>query len=124
MSNEPTLRQYLSVPYRIEAQTLETQPGVWVRRAAYPELLGCTAEAATIEETLELLERRRIEIIVDLLRAGESPPLPRQPLRDCDPEGLMRRFGLHETLAPILGHTAQSFFGKTAMYAPSARHSE
>ena len=102
---EPALREYLSVPYRIEAETVEVRQGTWVRRATYPELPGCSAEAATIEETLERLERRRIEIIVALLRAGEAPPVPRRPLGDCDPEGLMQRLGLHAALAPLLGHT-------------------
>ena len=96
------LRDFLSVPYRIEAQTLEVQPGVWVRRAAYPELRQCMCEAPTIEEALERLELCRIEIIVDILRAGRRPSVPRQPLGDCDPEGLMLRLGLHAQLAPLL----------------------
>ena len=99
---QPALRDYLSVPYRIEAQALEVRPGHWVRHAAYPELPGCTAQAATIEETLERLERRRIEIIATMVRAGERPPMPRPPLADCDPEGLIERLGLHDALALLL----------------------
>ena len=94
-----TLREYLAVPYRIEAETVERAPGVWVRRARYPELAGCAAEAATIEATLELLERRRVEIIVAMLDAGTPPPVPRDALTDCDPDGLLAGLGLVEHLA-------------------------
>ena len=59
-------------------------------------------ETPTIVQTLELLERRRVEIIIGCLRAGILPPLPRQPLSDCDPEGLLLRLGLHHELAPVL----------------------
>lgn len=100
--SDPILRQVLSIPYRLEAQTIETSPGQWARRAAYPELPGCCAETPTIVQTLELLERRRVEIIIGCLRAGILPPLPRQPLSDCDPEGLLLRLGLHHELAPVL----------------------
>ena len=34
MISEPALRDYLSVPYRIEAETTEVRPGHWLRRAA------------------------------------------------------------------------------------------
>jgi hypothetical protein len=32
------LRDYLSVPYVLEAETVEVAPGSWIRRVAYPEL--------------------------------------------------------------------------------------
>lgn len=106
MAHDPTLRQLLAVPYRIEAQTTETAPDVWVRRAAYPELEECQAEAATIEETLALLEHRRIEVIVAMLRSGRVPPMPRPPLGDCDPVGLLQRHGGHGDLVALLDRSA------------------
>jgi hypothetical protein len=111
MTPEPTLRHYLSIPYRIEAETVEVEQGTWLRRATYPELLGCMAEAATIEEALERLERRRVDIIVALLHGGAAPPAPRPPLADCDPEGLMHRLGLHTALAPLLDRTGARMHG-------------
>ena len=102
MANEPTLRLLLSVPYLIEACTVESTPGIWVRRAAYPELPDCMAEAATIEGTLARLERRRVDVIVDLLKTGKLPPIPRPPLRDYDVEGLLHRLGKYGELTPFL----------------------
>lgn len=102
MANEPTLRLVLSVPYRIEACTMELVEGIWVRRATHPELPDCIAEAPTIEETLAHLEHRRIEVLVALLRAGASFPMPRPPLLGYDAEGLLLRHGLHGELSHYL----------------------
>lgn len=91
---ELTLRELLSIPYRVEAEAIERSPGEWVRRAAYPELPDCVAEAPTIEEALRGLERRRIEVIVNTFHSGARPPVPRPPLRDGSPEGLAQELGL------------------------------
>ena len=37
------LRELLSIPYLLEAEALETEPGRWVVRLSYPELPGCRA---------------------------------------------------------------------------------
>ncbi len=89
-----SLRELLSVPYRIEASTTEDPSGQWVRRAAYPELPGCTVEAPTIEDALRQLERRRLEIIVATVRAGRTPPIPRPPLSGVDPAALAAELGV------------------------------
>ncbi len=102
MSNEPTLRLLLAVPYRIEAFTAEATPGVWVRRAAYPELPDCSAEAPTIEEALARLDQRRTEVLVGLLKSGKLPPLPRPALQDHDAEGLLHRLDRHGELSAML----------------------
>ena len=94
-----SLGDLLSVPYRIEAFTTESTDGQWVRHAAYPELPGCTAEAPTIEDALRDLERRRMEIIVATVRAGQVPPVPRPPLRGTDPMALAAELGLSHLLA-------------------------
>jgi predicted RNase H-like HicB family nuclease len=96
-----TASVYLSIPYRIEAFTYEAAPGRWLRRASYPELPDCVAEAPTITAALDLLERRRVEVILTLIAEGKSPPVPRPPLRDADPEGVLRRLGLDYHL-PLL----------------------
>ncbi len=112
--NNMALRDFLSVPYLVVAQTLELEPGRWMRCASHPELPDCRAEAPDIESALERLERRRIEVIIGILRAGAIPPVPRPPLGDCDPERLLQRVGLHEELAPYLDHAVLRPHGAAA----------
>jgi predicted RNase H-like HicB family nuclease len=96
------LMDFLSVPYVLEAQSVETDEGAWVRRVAYPELPGCMAEAQGIEDALASLERQRMRIILDTVRAGGKPPLPRPPLQSCDPFGLAAHLGLQHELEDLL----------------------
>lgn len=74
------LRELLSVPYLLEAEAVETEPGQWLLRLAYPELPDCTAEGFVVEDVLKELERRRVEIVVTLVEEGREPPVPRKPL--------------------------------------------
>jgi hypothetical protein len=92
------LRDYLSVPYVLEAETVEVIPGSWVRRVAYPELPGCTAESVVVEEALHLLERMRIEMIVGMVGEGRLPPVPRPPLQYCDPAWVAKQVGLGDEI--------------------------
>ena len=76
------LIDYLSVPYRLEAETVELANGAWVRRVGYPELPGCVVESAVVEDALSQLERKRIEIIIAYGRrrpvtAGAAPAAAR-----------------------------------------------
>ena len=96
------LNEYLSVPYLLEAETVEVAPGSWVRRVAYPELPGCSAEAFVVEEALQLLERRRIETIVRMVGEGRLPPVPRPPLTDCDPAWVARQAGLSNEIIALI----------------------
>ena len=88
------LIDHLSVPYRLEAETAELADGAWVRRVSYPELPGCVAESALVEDALSELERKRIEIIIQMVDEGRSPPVPRPPLRDCDPAWVAKQVGV------------------------------
>jgi hypothetical protein len=92
------LIDYLCVPYRLEAATTELADGDWVRRVAYPELADCTAESTALEDALCQLERRRIEMIVRMVADGGAPPVPRPPLRDCDPAWVARQVGVSAQL--------------------------
>jgi hypothetical protein len=92
------LRDHLSVPYLLKAETVEVAPGSWVSRVAYPELPGCNAEAPVVEDALHLLERKRIETIVRMVGEGRPPPMPRPPLRDCDPVWVARQAGLSDEI--------------------------
>jgi predicted RNase H-like HicB family nuclease len=96
------LRELLSVPYLLEAEAVEAEPGRWLLRLAYPELPGCTAEGFALEDVLRDLERRRIEIIVDLVEAGEEPPVPRKPLAVTDPLWIAKELGLAARIAALL----------------------
>lgn len=96
------LREYLSVPYLLEAETVEIAPDSWVRRVTYPELPGCSAEALVVEEALLALERCRIETIVRMVGQGRSPPVPRPPLRDCDPAWVARQAGLPDDIIALI----------------------
>lgn len=96
------LNEYLSVPYLLEAETVEVAPGSWVRRVAYPELPDCSAEALVVEEALLALERRRIEIIVRMVGEDRPPPVPRPPLRDCDPAWVARQAGVSSDIVALI----------------------
>ena len=96
------LNEYLSVPYLLEAETVEVVPGSWVRRVAYPELPDCSAEALVVEEALLALERRRIEIIVRMVAEDRPPPVPRPPLRDCDPAWVARQAGVSSDIVALI----------------------
>jgi hypothetical protein len=102
MEERLRLRDYLSVPYLLEAETVEVAPGSWISRVAYPELSGCSAEALVVEDALHLLERKRIEMIVRMVGEGRPPPTPRPPLRDCDPVWVAKRAGLSDELVALI----------------------
>ncbi|WP_407180732.1 hypothetical protein [Bradyrhizobium sp. STM 3562] len=101
------LRELLSIPYLLEAEAVETEPGKWLVRLAYPELPGCTAEGLVVEDTLKELERRRIEIIVNLVEAGRAPPVPRKPLAASDPLWTAQDLGLSSRVAALLGRSTK-----------------
>jgi predicted RNase H-like HicB family nuclease len=101
------LREFLSIPYLLEAEAVETEPGQWLVRLAYPELPGCTAEGRVVEDALRELERRRIEMIVSLVEAGNEPPIPRKPLLASDPLWTVRELGLSARVAALLQSAAK-----------------
>lgn len=101
------LRELLSVPYLLEAEAVETEPGKWLVRLAYPELPRCTAEGFVVEDVLRDLERRRIEMIVSLVEAGQEPPIPRKPLTASDPLWTAQDLGLSARVAALLGKAAK-----------------
>jgi predicted RNase H-like HicB family nuclease len=76
-------------------------------RLAYPELPGCTAEGRVVEDALEELERRRIEMIVSLVEAGKEPPIPRKPLLASDPLWTVHDPGLSARVSALLASAAK-----------------
>ena len=101
------LRELLSVPYLLEAEAVEAEPGKWLLRLAYPELPGCTAEGSVVEDVLTDLERRRVEMIVSLVEAGKEPPIPRKPLAVSDPLWTAQNLGLAARVAALLGNSTK-----------------
>ena len=96
------LIDYLRVPYILEAESIEAAPGSWVSRVSYPELPNCVEQAATIEDAIDGLERRRIQIIIQILRSGTAPPIPRPPLASSQPYWLIAHYGLEDQFANLL----------------------
>ncbi|RXT45834.1 hypothetical protein B5V03_18215 [Bradyrhizobium betae] len=101
------LRDLLSIPYLLRAEATESEPGQWRIRLAYPELPGCSAESAVVEDALRELECRRIEIIVGLVEQGNQPPVPRRPLSTSAPIWTARELGLAERVARLLDRSPQ-----------------
>ncbi len=75
---------------------------MWVSRVSYPELPDCVEQAATIEEAIDKLERRRIEMIVAMLRGGTPPRIPRPPLVSSQPYWLIAHYALQHDLLDLL----------------------
>ena len=74
------LRNHLAVPYVAVVYSVERPDGTWWRRAEYPELPGCAAEAPSAIEAMELLEQQRVRLIAAAYARGEEIPVPRPPL--------------------------------------------
>lgn len=92
---------YLRVPYLVTAQSRPLSDGSWVRHVEHPELPGCTAEADSITDALDLLEVRRIETVLDMLAAGQVPPARRYLLGDTQARQRVERAGLAEKVVPL-----------------------
>ena len=74
------LDYYLAVPYLLVLESVRHPDGEWLRRAEYPELPGCAAEAYSAVEAIDRLEGERERIIRQLWAAGQPIPAPRPPL--------------------------------------------
>jgi hypothetical protein len=73
------LAYYEAVPYLLVMESVERQ-GEWLRRAEYPELPNCAAEALSAVEALDKLEQERRRVLRQLWDRGASIPEPRPPL--------------------------------------------
>jgi hypothetical protein len=75
----PDLAYYEAVPYLLVMESVERK-GEWLRRAEYPELPGCAAEAHSAVEALDKLEHERRRVLHHLWARGAAIPVPRPPL--------------------------------------------
>lgn len=76
-----TLEEYLAIPYVMLVESVEGPDGQWLRRVSYPELPGCTAEALSPLDAMDMVERARVQLIEERFQRGEPIPVPRPPLR-------------------------------------------
>lgn len=84
----PSIEEYLAVPYKLVVEAFEAADGQWFRRASYPELPGCVAEAFWMEEAVEGVDEMRVRFMLERVERGEPIPVPRPPLRSIDYEHL------------------------------------
>ncbi len=78
------LAYYEAVPYVLVVESVN-RDGTWLRRAEYPELPGCAAEALSALDAVEQLEANRLRLLRQLWERREPIPVPRPPLRDVPP---------------------------------------
>jgi predicted RNase H-like HicB family nuclease len=78
------LAYYKGIPYLLVVETVE-RAGLWWRRATYPELPGCAAEAESAVEAIDRLEQAREALLARCVERGEPIPVPRLPLRGRGP---------------------------------------
>jgi predicted RNase H-like HicB family nuclease len=74
------LAYYEAVPYLLVVESVE-RGGRWLRRAEYPELPGCFAEAESAVEAMENLESERRRLLKQMWDRRIPIPAPRPPLR-------------------------------------------
>jgi hypothetical protein len=77
---ERDLDYYLAIPYLLVLESVEHPDGEWLRRAEYPELPGCVAEAYSAVDAIDRLEEERVRLIHELWERGAPIPAPRAPL--------------------------------------------
>jgi hypothetical protein len=86
----PDLAYYEAVPYLLVLESVE-HGGEWMRRAEYPELPGCAAEAGSVLEAIDRLEGERRRVLREMWERGAPIPVPRPPLRGVLPRPEARR---------------------------------
>jgi predicted RNase H-like HicB family nuclease len=75
-----SLDYYEAVPYLLVVESVE-RGGQWRRRAEHPELPDCAAEADSVPEALDQLDRERRRVLRKLWERGDPIPVPRPPLK-------------------------------------------
>jgi predicted RNase H-like HicB family nuclease len=101
--NSLTPEEYLAIPYTLVMESVEKPDGTWIRRAEYPELPGCVAEAVSPLDALDKLEEARVRYILGRLRRGEPVPAPRPPLRSRTASAMQELLRFERELASADG---------------------
>lgn len=76
------LSDLLAVPFMMAVHSVEHEDGTWTRRAEYPELPGCVAEATSALEAMELVEMARVRYLCAAHARGEEIKVTRPPLHN------------------------------------------
>jgi predicted RNase H-like HicB family nuclease len=96
-----TVGDYLRIPYLVTAESQPRADGSWIRHVEHPELPDCSAEADSITDALQLLDQRRIQVVIAMLSRGEVPAARRPPLGEQQALGRVRRAGLADRVASL-----------------------
>jgi predicted RNase H-like HicB family nuclease len=96
-----TVGDYLRIPYLVTAESQPRPDGSWVRHVEHPELPDCWADADSITDALQLLDQRRIEVVIAMLSRGEAPPARRALLGEQQALGRVRRAGLADRVGAL-----------------------
>jgi len=96
-----TVGDYLRIPYLVTAESQPLPDGSWVRHVEHPELPDCSADADSITEALQLLDQRRIEVVIAMLSRGEVPPARRALLGEQQALGRVHRAGLADRVGAL-----------------------
>jgi predicted RNase H-like HicB family nuclease len=96
-----TVGDYLRIPYLVTAESQPRPDGSWVRHVEHPELPDCSADADSITEALQLLDQRRIEVVIAMLSRGEVPPARRALLGEQQALGRVQRAGLADRVGAL-----------------------
>jgi predicted RNase H-like HicB family nuclease len=117
-----TVGDYLRIPYLVVAQSQPRPDGSWVRHVEHPELPDCSAEAESITDALQLLDQRRIQVVITMLTRGEVPPARRAPVGEQQALGRVRRAGLAADVTALWDRDAAELAaaGRPARQAGSA----
>jgi predicted RNase H-like HicB family nuclease len=94
------LKRYSALPYRFECH-FDPDDEVWVVR--YPELQGCVAHGATVQEALKRAESFKLEWIEAALESGD--PVPEPKMQEYSGKLVLRLpKDLHEKIAGNAAH--------------------
>lgn len=90
---------YLRVPYVVTAQSRPLRDGSCY--VEHPELPDCSVDAESISEALQLLDGRRIEVVMRMLSDGLKPPMRKALLGETQARRRVERAGLDALIGPV-----------------------
>lgn len=89
------LREILSAPFVLRAETTEAPDGSWKRVVSYPEV-GCQVEGPDLMTALREVEVQRVRALVSAVELGASVTPLREAVPDAGVADLLHRAGLSE----------------------------
>lgn len=97
-----TLRQYLSIPYKLSGKSYRDETGKWIREFSFPELPNCIIHGINAVELVNNLDIKKICIITNMFIYKKHIPVPRAPLpKETGQELTLMEAGLREAIAML-----------------------